>query len=73
MSAACIIGNGESRLQFNLHSINKVMTTFGCNALYRDFIPDNLVAMDYAIVDEILNHQIYYDHLRSIVFYEWHI
>ena len=59
MSAACIIGNGESRLQFNLHSINKVMTTFGCNALYRDFIPDKLVAMDYAIVDEILNHQIY--------------
>ena len=58
-SKALIIGNGKSRLQFDLTSLNTIYTTYGCNALYRDFIPDYLVSMDSNMVDEILNHQIY--------------
>ena len=59
---AIAIGNGESRLNFDLSFIaghrgglfaeNKLQS-YGCNALYRDFTPDFLVATGDAIVDEI--------------------
>lgn len=51
---AYIIGNGPSRKNFDL---NKIVTagdvTFGCNALYRDFEPDWLVAIDDKMIKEI--------------------
>jgi len=58
-SDALIIGNGKSRLVFDLHELNAIFVTYGCNALYRDFMPDYLVSMDSNMVDEILNHQVY--------------
>ena len=51
MSVAVVIGNGVSRKSIDLHSINA--TTFGCNALYRDFSPDVLVAVDKKMTIEI--------------------
>jgi len=57
---ACVIGNGPSRLVFDLHEINAVMTTFGCNALYRDFMPDYLVSHDMGIADEIVEKRAHY-------------
>ena len=54
MKEACVLGNGTSRLQFNLDEVQSSMTTYGCNALYRDFIPDYLISMDSSMVDEIL-------------------
>lgn len=57
---ACVIGNGPSRLQFNLETIGSKMTTYGCNALYRDYMPDYLICMDFNMVDEILNNKIHY-------------
>ena len=57
MNIACVIGNGTSRLKFDLDAIQKVMTTYGCNALYRDFIPDYLVSMDRFMVEEILKNK----------------
>ena len=61
---AVIIGNGTSRLDFDLRHLKtpsgllgaKTLQTYGCNALYRDFIPDFLVASgNNGIVNEIAN------------------
>lgn len=50
---AFIIGNGESRRSFDLNLIKGVAPIFGCNALYREFTPDYLVAVDDSMIDEI--------------------
>ena len=50
---AFIIGNGESRRNFDLNDIKGVAPIYGCNALYRDFSPDWLVAVDEGVIDEI--------------------
>lgn len=61
---AVAIGNGESRLQLDLtHIANHrggvlaadKLQSYGCNALYRDFNPDFLVATGEDIVEEIAN------------------
>lgn len=57
---ALVIGNGKSRLQFDLHELNAIYVTYGCNALYRDFIPDYLISHDMGIADEILDHKAHY-------------
>ncbi len=51
---AFIIGNGLSRQQFNLHWLTGKGTIYGCNALYRDFNPDVLVAIDDGVIQEVL-------------------
>ena len=45
-----VYGNGESR-QLLYHS--EWITTWGCNAIYRDFSVDNLVSVDYNMQQEI--------------------
>lgn len=60
MNIACVIGNGPSRLSLDLHCINATMTTYGCNALYRDFMPNYLVSMDYDMVKEIIKNKVHY-------------
>jgi hypothetical protein len=59
---ALVIGNGETRLEFDLtHIANHKgglfganrLQTYGCNALYRDFTPDFLIAVGNEIVKEI--------------------
>lgn len=57
---ALVIGNGKSRLEFDLHELNAIYVTYGCNALYRDFMPDFLIAHDFGIVDEILANKAHY-------------
>lgn len=57
-SDALVIGNGKSRLQFDLHELHKIFTTYGCNALYRDFMPDYLIALDRYMAYEILDNKI---------------
>lgn len=57
-SDALIIGNGKSRLQFDLDQLQQLFTTYGCNALYRDFIPDHLIALDRFMAYEILDNKI---------------
>lgn len=47
------IGNGESRKGFDLETLRKHGTIYGCNALYRDFMPDVLTAVDHGIMHEI--------------------
>jgi hypothetical protein len=61
---AVAIGNGPSRLGFDLNWLKKysgllgadTLQTYGCNALYRDFNPDFLVATgNNGIIEEIAN------------------
>jgi hypothetical protein len=59
-TSACIIGNGPSRLVFDLDIIHKHFVTYGCNALYRDLMPDYLVSHDMGIADEILEKRVHY-------------
>ena len=49
------IGNGESRKEFNLEQLRPHGKIYGCNALYRDFTPDHLTAVDSGIMHEIYN------------------
>ena len=53
MSKAVVMGNGESRSWYNPDTKWDDVKTWGCNAVYRDAMPDNLVAMDYAMQQEI--------------------
>jgi len=55
MSAAFILGNGRSRLVLDLNKLMEIGTVYGCNGLYRDFIPHCLVATDRPIAEEIQN------------------
>jgi hypothetical protein len=60
MKQALVIGNGVSRKHFDLNELSKVFVTYGCNALYRDFIPDYLISMDWYMVREILDAKAHY-------------
>ena len=52
MRAFCL-GNGPSRKSIDLESLKSYGTVIGCNAIYRDFTPDILVALDSRIGHEI--------------------
>jgi hypothetical protein len=69
---ALIIGNGPTRLgmDFDVIKNHKAgirgrsrLQTYGCNALYRDFTPDFLVATGDEIVNEISNSDYCTDHI----------
>jgi hypothetical protein len=71
-NTAIVIGNGTNRLGFNLNHFKKpsgllgakTVQTYGCNALYRDFSPDFLVAVgDNGIVGEIAAQGYTTDHI----------
>ena len=43
MSIGYVIGNGESRKDFDIRKLNNQGATYGCNALMRDYNVQNLV------------------------------
>lgn len=49
MTVAFVLGNGVSRAGLPLEHIQKLGKIYGCNALYREFTPDVLVATDRGI------------------------
>ena len=53
MKRVFCIGNGESRKGFDLETLRPHGTIYGCNAIYRDFMPDVLTAVDHGIMHEI--------------------
>ena len=53
-NVAFVLGNGQSRLNLNLNALKTQGTIYGCNALYREFEPDFLVAVDTKMVNEII-------------------
>lgn len=57
-----VIGNGESRKDFDLKKLRKILPKkqnliIGCNALHRDFKPDILVCTDRNMVSETIEHR----------------
>jgi len=53
MSTAFVIGNGTSRKPIQLEPLRTIGPIYGCNALYREFTPDHLVAVDAKMILEI--------------------
>jgi len=79
---AVVIGNSPTRLEFNLQHLKKfsgllgadTLQTYGCNALYRDFTPDFLVAHGNDIVKELaeseyINNNIVYTNAIHLLEY----
>jgi hypothetical protein len=73
-NCAAVIGNGPTRLTFDLNNLKNysgllgatTLQTYGCNALYRDFTPDFLVAIgNNGIIDEIADSRY---HRSNIVY-----
>lgn len=57
---AVIIGNGTSRLEFNLYEFKKPLIkrriqTYGCNALYKDFQTDFLICTRPQVIKDVVN------------------
>jgi hypothetical protein len=50
---AFVLGNGTSRKPINPEELSQHGKTYGCNALYRTFAPDYLVAVDVKMIFEI--------------------
>ena len=50
---AFVLGNGLSRKNIKLDHLREWGRIYGCNALYREFTPDFLVAVDAKMVTEI--------------------
>lgn len=61
-----VLGNGESRRQIDLNKLKSTGKIYGCNALYRDFEADAIVAVDGGMMFELyakgyaLNHLCYF-------------
>lgn len=62
---AYIIGNGLTRKGFELQDL-KDETTFGCNAIFREFSPSYVIAIDDGPIDE-LHSQTQYPQHRILV------
>ena len=48
-----IVGNGTSRKPIDISSLQSYGKVYGCNALYRSFSPDYLIAVDVKMILEI--------------------
>jgi len=53
MTAAFVLGNGISRQQIDLPLLKTLGRVYGCNAIYRDFVPDVLISTDLPISERI--------------------
>ena len=53
MATAFVLGNGISRQGIDLTELRRHGKIYGCNALYKDFEPDVLVATDRPIAEQI--------------------
>jgi len=50
---AFVLGNGTSRKGIDLNRLKEIGTVYACNAVYREFDPDYLVAVDVKMILEI--------------------
>lgn len=53
MTAAFVLGNGQSRSIIPLEKLRTWGPIYGCNAIYRDFLPTVLVSTDNPISERI--------------------
>ena len=68
MTTHLVYGNGESRPR---EILSGKYTTWGCNAIYRDLIVDNLVVIDYPIQQEVYKSK--YPIKNKCWFADWEI
>ena len=68
---AFVYGNGESRMGWDINQEFEGVTTWGCNAIYRDGTVDNLVAVDYNMQQEIYESEYPLD--NTCWFLDWNI
>ena len=68
---AFVYGNGESRMGWDINQEFEGVTTWGCNAIYRDGKVDNLVAVDYNMQQEIYESEYALD--NTCWFLDWNI
>ena len=54
-SSAFVLGNGNSRLTVNPQSLLSRGTVYACNAVYREFDPHFLIAVDVKMVNELVD------------------
>ena len=59
---AFVLGNGKSRLAVNPKKLLELGTVYGCNAQYREFDPDYLIAVDVKMVNEIVESNYHKTH-----------
>ena len=52
---AYCIGNGPSRKDFDLTRLKETGQTYGCNALYRDFMPDFIFSVDSKMTKQMMD------------------
>ena len=55
---AYCIGNGPSRKGFDLNKLKDTGQTYGCNALYRDFMPDFIFSVDTKITVKMCEDEV---------------
>jgi len=55
---AYVIGNGPSRKGFDLNKLKETGQTYGCNALYRDFMPDFIFSVDTRITHQMVEDEV---------------
>lgn len=55
---AYCIGNGPSRKGFDLNLLKPTGQTYGCNALYRDFMPDFIFSVDTKMTMEMVQNEV---------------
>lgn len=53
-----MIGNGTSRSTIILDALKTQGKTYGCNAIYRDFTPDYLIAVDAKMIVELNQNRV---------------
>ena len=51
-----VLGNGKSRKSFNIEHYKQYGDVYGCNAIYRDYTLDYLIAVDPPMVQEIIDN-----------------
>jgi len=54
---AFVVGNGKSREPINLQHLKQFGKVYACNAVYRTFRPDYLIAVDVKMILEITRHR----------------
>jgi hypothetical protein len=57
------LGNGTSRSGIDLNKLKSYGTVYGCNAIYREFSPDHLIAVDSKMILEIVDANYHFKNL----------
>lgn len=58
MNVAFVLGNGRSRLSVDPYQLKNKGPIYACNAIYRDIIPDYLIAVDTKMILELVEKNV---------------